>query len=74
MKYILVEVADREINHLVYDDLDKAKEALYALYEEVCCIDGLDQTDNYDCWIDDDNMTAYANGRNRQLDWTIIEV
>lgn len=74
MKYILIEVADREINHLVYDDLTKAKTALYALYNEVCDADGLDKTDDYDCWISNDNMIAYANGRNRQLDWTIIEV
>lgn len=73
-KYILIEVANREINHLVYDNLDMAKTALYALYDEVCDANRLDRGDDYECWIDDDNMIAYANGKNCQFDWTIIEV
>jgi hypothetical protein len=73
MKYILIEVANRELNHLVYDDLDKAKAALCALYNDFCDDNDLDKSNEHDCWIDDDNVVAYANGKYDQLDWTIIE-
>lgn len=72
-KYVLVEVADREINHLVYDNLDMAKTALYALYDEVCDANRCDRSNDLECYINDGRTYAFVNGRNTQFDWTIIE-
>ena len=72
-KYVLIEVADREINHLVYDNLDTAKVCLYALYDEVCDANRCDRNNDLECFISDDRTFASVNGSKCQFDWTIIE-
>ena len=73
-KYILIEVANREINHLVYDNLDNAKAALYALYEEARDNNGIDPLNINKCWISEDNDAACISEWDCQYDWAIISV
>ena len=73
-KYILIEVANREINHAVYDSINQASLNLYALFMNVCSKHDLNLDDDYECWISEDCDMAYANGKNCWYDWQIIEV
>lgn len=73
-KYILIEVADREFNHLAFDSLGEAKANLCSLYYDFCNSHDLKLDDDHDCWIDEENMSAYANWKWTNVDWKIIEV
>lgn len=81
-KYVVIEVADREINHVTYDNLDMAKTVLRKLYEHICNDNNPDCNDDNRCWISEDGMDAYANinggyhwdYQDIHWDWKIIEV
>lgn len=67
-KYVVLEIIDREVNHLVYETFEEAVEALREAYEEICSEHTIYNSD-----IDEDGMCAWANGK-FLYDWQIISV
>lgn len=73
-KHIVLEIIDREVNYLVYNDLDAAIATLREAYEEICTDNNIDQEDECACWIDESGTVAYANTSHFNYDWEIISV
>ena len=75
-KYVVIEVADREINELIFGNINDAKDCLREAYMEICYDYKLNLNDENECWIGDDSMIAYANKNSGcyNWDWKIIEV
>ena len=73
-KYVLIDVyGNKVICNCTYSNLDRAKDDLSAEFQ---CFTSDDNDLEYgkDCWIADDEMSAWAilNGKDRV--WTIIKV
>lgn len=67
-KYVVLEIIDREVNHLVYETFEEAVEALREAYEEIC-------SEHIICnsYIDENGVYAWVNGMSL-YDWQIISV
>lgn len=59
-KYVLVECADSEINHSVYDNIENAVAALTECYNDICDTYDISEDDFLSSTISEDKMEAFA--------------
>ena len=71
-KYILIEVIDREIHTKQFDNLDEAWVTVVNEFNEFVKDNGIDQ--GYDCEINENWLSAWANGSFCCVDWQIEKI